>query len=305
MVVRESNPVAAANWLLDHGARVVIASKKDDAAAKRIEEHLKRIARDGASYEHLRARLTWEPNAKNSNIALEDIFFSEWKKKVIAIMGRHGKTMAALWAGHLIGDAVVTGHTPERPPVLALDSRAKVAIVEVHDTVPDAKNIHVVNTDTMSARDAAVQAAQLAGVHKSIIQKRLATLPQIPRRQEVVRESAKLTLVDDTMATIPDRGVAAVQRFGGPTCILIAGGDGGKLNCRAWASTVQSFIRPTNLILMEGSATKHLRAALGAWGRGIRAYDSPERCWKEAHARASKYISATILFSPAAKTSKE
>lgn len=303
VVVRESNPVATANWLLDHGARVVIASKKDDAAMRRIEEHLQRIARDGASYEHLRARLTWKPDARASSVDVNDIFFSEWRRNIIAITGRHGKTMAVVWAGHLIGDAVVAGHAPERSLLLALDSRAKIAVVEMHGAVPDAQHIHVVNTNTMSARDAAVRAAQLAGISEQMIQKRLATLPQIPLRQEVMHESGKLTVVNDAMATLPERGIPALQKFGAPNCILIAGGTGTKGNYRSWAREVSERILKTNIILVAGSATRAIQKAFGYLGmRNIRTYDTLDECWAVARTRAKHFVSATILFSPAAKT---
>lgn len=273
--------------------------------AKRIEEHLKRTARDGKAYEKMRARLTWEPGVKKSGTDINDIFFSEWRKKIVAIIGRHGKTMAAVWAGHLIGDAVVAGHTPERPLLLALDSRAKIAVVELHADAPVKPNVHVVNADALSARDAAVQTAQLASTPEAVIQKRLVSLPQVPGRQEVIHESAKLTIVNDVMATLPERSIVAVQTFSAPNCILIAGGDG-KGDYRTWAHEVAERILKTNIVLVAGSATNAMRRALGYLGmRNIRTYDTLDECWLAARQRAKHFVSATILLSPAAKTSKE
>lgn len=297
--------LATINWLLDHGMRVTVTGAKDDLLAKRIDEHLKRTARDGDAYEKARARLAWV--ARNAvPTDLSGLFLSLWKKKVIAITGAHGKTMAAVWAGHLIGDAVVAGHTPERPLVSALDSRAKCAVIEVHGPVPSAKNLMTVSTDELSARDAAVQAAQLAGVSEATIQKRLTTLPQVAGRQEVVHRSAQLTIVNDAMATEPERGIVALRTFGGPTCLLIAGGDlpAGRqaADCRAWAAEVKKTIRPTNLFLLEGSAAKNIRSALGAWGRGIRMYATLADALHVARQRASKFVAAIILFSPAAQS---
>lgn len=118
----------------------------------------------------------------------------------------------------------------------------------------------------------------------------------LPASREVVRESKKITIIRDPAATSPTRAAAAVERFGGPNCILVAGGRG-RGNYAVWAESVTRRIRPTNLVFLSGSATRAMRVALGPWGRGIRAYDSMERCEKVARDRAKLFVQATILFS--------
>jgi UDP-N-acetylmuramoylalanine-D-glutamate ligase len=290
------------NWLLDHGANVTVTGACDTALAKKIDEHCKRVARDGKAYEKMRARLAWAPKLDTNTVDVQHLFMSAWHKPIIGITGAHGKTMATVWAAHLIGDAIAAGHLSEHLFMAATGSRAKLAVIELRGSVPPAKHIQAVSTDGKRALDAAIEAARLAGVTDEQIQRRMASLPRVPFRQEIIRQTGKLTIVNDAMALSPERGTAALKTFGGPACICIAGGDG-KSVYRDWAAEIKKSIRPTNLILLEGSATKQMRAALGAWGRGIRMYETLEDALYAARQRAAKFISATIVFSPAAQTS--
>lgn len=127
----------------------------------------------------------------------------------------------------------------------------------------------------------------------------LRRMPEIPSRRRIIAESPKLTIIHDGVATDPARAIASIERFGGPNCILIAGGSG-RGNYVQWAEAVSSRIRPTSLILVAGSATGKMRQALGGHARGIRTYDTLERCLKVARDRAKLFVHAVILFSPAA-----
>lgn len=148
----------------------------------------------------------------------------------------------------------------------------------------------------------AVLAAHLMGVPYSRIQARIAGLPTVQYRQEIVHRDAKLTVVNDTTATSPEAGIAGMRRWGGPTCILITGGTDRELDYRSWASELPKHIRRTNTIFLSGSATQKMRAALKSDATGIRAYDSLAAAWQAALERAGTYVSAVILFSPAAKS---
>jgi len=149
---------------------------------------------------------------------------------------------------------------------------------------------------------AAVSAAHAAGVPWKQVQERIAMLPTIPYRQETVFQGRKVRVINDTTATSPEGGIAAIRRWGGSNCILIAGGTDRELDYRAWADEVRRNIRTTNLMLLEGSATKKMRRSLGAWGRGIRSYGSLEDVWQAALKRAPSFMTSVILFSPAAKS---
>ncbi len=300
--VSGADSIANINWLLDHGARVTVVGARNGAEMeKRIDEHLKRTVPDGKAYEQVRARLTWSSDRTIICSDLHQLFLSVWKKRIIGITGKHGKTTTAVWAAHLIGDAVVAGHIPERPILPAADSRAHIAVIKLPSGSPGAKKVMTVSTDAMPNREAAIAAARLAGISENLIQHRLNTLPQAPLRQEVIHKSPKITVVNDAMANHPARGIAALRQWGGPTCIIICGGDDSKSDYREWAGELQKHVRRTNVVFLTGSATTKMRAALGPYGRGIRAFDSLESALKAARARAGLYVSSVILFSPAAK----
>ena len=243
-------------------------------------------------------RLSWSSDGNQPLSDLRGLFLSSWKRTIIGITGSYGKTTTAVWAAHLIGDAVVAGHIPGRPLIPALDSRAPDAVITIDDPSVAGSGGDIVSTDAMSNENAAVAAAKLAGVSEAQIEQRIASLPQVPLRQEVVHRSAKLTVVNDAMSTKPAHGIAALRRWGGPTCVLICGGAG-EGDYTQWGEEVPKHIRRTNLIFMSGGATNRMRTALSGAGRGIRAYDSLERAFKAAQARAGLYVSSVILFSPA------
>jgi UDP-N-acetylmuramoylalanine--D-glutamate ligase len=156
---------------------------------------------------------------------------------------------------------------------------------------------------------AAASAARHVGVSWNSIQERIATVPVVPYRQEVVHRSSRLTVVNDTTATSPEGGTAALRRWGGPNCILITGGTDlpaskqtEKLDYRAWAAELPRHITKNNTIFLAGSATQNMRKALGHAARGIRTYDTLEYAWRAALKRAGLFINSVVLFSPAAKS---
>ncbi|MDP3800420.1 MAG: UDP-N-acetylmuramoyl-L-alanine--D-glutamate ligase [bacterium] len=108
-------------------------------------------------------------------------------------------------------------------------------------------------------------AANLAGVDWNLIKKAIKTLPQIKFRQEIILKDKNLTIVNDTTATSPDATIAALNRFGhqGLTLILITGGTSKNLEFNDWAKSVKKYIKPENLFLLDGSATKKMLDSLG------------------------------------------
>ncbi|MEK7629031.1 MAG: UDP-N-acetylmuramoyl-L-alanine--D-glutamate ligase [Patescibacteria group bacterium] len=108
-------------------------------------------------------------------------------------------------------------------------------------------------------------AANLAGVDWKTIKKAIKTLPQIKFRQEIILKDKNLTVVNDTTATSPDATIAALNRFThqGLTLILITGGTSKNLEFDDWAKSVKKYIKPANLFLLDGSATKKMLDSLG------------------------------------------
>ena len=312
------------SWLLGQGAVVTVAGiRADDASVRlqrRVNDVLKRTAPDGKAYNSAVARLSWTRSAPGRAANAYDLLLSGWKKKLIAITGHVGKSTTALWAAHLIGDAVVVGHSPDKPLVSVMNSRARVAIVEADESLAPTSSRHAVyGTDAASVdplidgvafavqwgehnivnASTAVQIARSVGVPVATIQKRLATLPQPPYRQEVAYRDAKLTIVNDALAANPEAGIAAVRRWGGPTTVLVTGG-GGAGDYHRWSDEVCARVRGTNVIVLPGTATRAMRLALRRKGYVAPGCDTLERAFGAAFARAATYVSATVLVSPAA-----
>lgn len=149
---------------------------------------------------------------------------------------------------------------------------------------------------------AAALASYLSGISWLEIKKRLTTLPAIEFRQETIYENAKLKIINDTVATSPEGGMAAIKRFASPQTILITGGTDRQLDFSAWAEMVKERISPQNLILLQGSATEKMAKELKKRGVTGQIYDTLPQCFNLALEKAKQYPAALIVFSPAAKS---
>lgn len=111
---------------------------------------------------------------------------------------------------------------------------------------------------------AAVWAAELAGVPRLKIKKSINSLPQVKFREEIIFENRRFKVINDSTATSPDATIAALKRFNlrKNEIILIAGGTDKNLEFSAWARLVKKYIKPGNLFLLNGSATKKMVFAL-------------------------------------------
>ncbi len=91
-------------------------------------------------------------------------------------------------------------------------------------------------------------------------------------RQEIVYKNKNLIIVNDSAATSPDATINAIERFKKYICpksprevrkslrnlILITGGTDKNLDFKNLAKKIKKEIKPENLILLNGSATKKL-----------------------------------------------
>jgi len=91
-------------------------------------------------------------------------------------------------------------------------------------------------------------------------------------RQEIVYKDKNLMIVNDSAATSPDATINAIERFKKYICpksprevrkslqdlILITGGTDKNLDFKDLAKKIKKEIKPKNLILLNGSATKKL-----------------------------------------------
>ena len=94
-----------------------------------------------------------------------------------------------------------------------------------------------------------------------ITKKMIDALPQIPFRQEIIVNKNELTIVNDSAGTSPDAVIAILRRFASNK-ILITGGTDKDLEFFALAKEIKKSLKPSELVLLNGSATKKLIAEL-------------------------------------------
>jgi len=158
----------------------------------------------------------------------------------------------------------------------------------------------------------AMLAAHLAGESWTNIKKRIKSLPQVKFRQELIATHKKIDIVNDTTATSPEGGIAAAERFGSPYCVLISGGTDSNLDYKGWDKAILKYIKPENILLLNGSATKKMLAEFlkNTDASKITLKETLEECVDVAFQKISalgkpdnsEKHRLTILFSPSAKS---
>lgn len=108
---------------------------------------------------------------------------------------------------------------------------------------------------------AAVCAAKIKRVGCAKVRAVLKSFKGIDSRQELVREKGGVKYYNDTTATTPDAGIAALKTLGRKkNIILIAGGADKKLEYRDWAKEAKKSCQ--EIILLEGTATQKIIKSL-------------------------------------------
>ncbi|MFZ5559247.1 MAG: UDP-N-acetylmuramoyl-L-alanine--D-glutamate ligase [Patescibacteria group bacterium] len=144
--------------------------------------------------------------------------------------------------------------------------------------------------------------AYLFNIKWNSIQGAIRDLPSIEFRQQRILENKKLVVINDTAATSPEGGIAALERFGGPNTILIAGGTNRNLDYKEWSKVVLKKIRPQNLIFLSGSSTNKMLHLLRYRIEKPMVYENLEDCVEKALKTVATNHRSIILFSPAAKS---
>ena len=109
----------------------------------------------------------------------------------------------------------------------------------------------------------AALASFLAGVSWKEIEKRIATLPDIFLRQEIIIKKKNFIVVNDSAGTSPDAAIAALKRFSREgKIIFITGGTDKQLEFKKLADEIKNTIEPENLFFLNGSATRKLMREL-------------------------------------------
>ncbi len=163
---------------------------------------------------------------------------------------------------------------------------------------------------------AAISACHFFGLTLEQILPAIETLPFIHWRQELVYESDKLKIYNDTAATSPEASMVAIERFHTEkqksaipslgrffpdlnNMILICGGTDRELEFKGWAQTVKKYLKPEQVVFLSGSATEKMKKEL-EW-ESYNEHDTLEQCFKSALDLASRGRSV-IVFSPGAKS---
>lgn len=144
--------------------------------------------------------------------------------------------------------------------------------------------------------------AHLFNIKWNSMQRAIRNLPSIEFRQQKIFDNKELTIINDTAATSPEGGIAALERFGGSNTILIAGGTDRNLDCKGWSKIVLKKIRPQNLIFLSGSSTDEMLDLLKNKIKNPLVCDDLKTCVAEAFKIVKTQAKSIILFSPASKS---
>lgn len=124
-----------------------------------------------------------------------------------------------------------------------------------------------------------------------------------PYRQEIIYQDKKLLIVNDSASTSPDAVIVALKRFLAlnKNLILIAGGTDKNLDFEELAVFLKNNLKPTNLVLLEGTATTKLinqlkRVKFNLFQENI--FNNLKDCVLKSFIIAQKYPYSVIIFSP-------
>ena len=131
------------------------------------------------------------------------------------------------------------------------------------DEVPGADRATLPGAHNRANMAAAAAVARALSIPDAVTAGALATFPGVPYRQELIRERDGVRFVNDSAATTPDATLAALESAGRPV-VLIAGGADKELDFTALGAAVLAPRSPVKaVVLLEGSATEKVAAALG------------------------------------------
>ncbi|HET6316401.1 MAG TPA: UDP-N-acetylmuramoyl-L-alanine--D-glutamate ligase, partial [Chloroflexota bacterium] len=105
---------------------------------------------------------------------------------------------------------------------------------------------------------AAMAAAHAAGVPRSAMEDAIRSFAGVPHRLQTVAEREGVLYVDDSIATAPERSIAALQAYHEPL-VLIAGGRDKHLPMEEWARLI---VRRVKHVVLLGEMSALVRDAL-------------------------------------------
>ncbi|WP_110514639.1 UDP-N-acetylmuramoyl-L-alanine--D-glutamate ligase [Herpetosiphon llansteffanensis] len=141
---------------------------------------------------------------------------------------------------------------------------------------------------------AAAALAQAYGIPDAAIRTAIEHFAGVEHRMELVREINGVRLINDTAATTPTAAAAALNSMTSPV-ILIAGGADKKLAWNPLVEAIQQSSHLKQLIILDGTGSPALSAALGSEQERYQAFEQAIRA-----AFSLAETGDTILLSPGA-----
>ncbi|MGI6367860.1 MAG: UDP-N-acetylmuramoyl-L-alanine--D-glutamate ligase [Anaerolineae bacterium] len=136
--------------------------------------------------------------------------------------------------------------------------RLHLRLGDVEQVVCSSDEVQLRGTHNLANALAACCAAGLAGVSVAAMREVLTTFRGVPHRLEVVRTWHGITFINDSIATAPERAVAALRSIQEPI-ILLAGGRDKHLPWDVWADWVARRVR---CVVAFGECAPLIREAL-------------------------------------------
>ena len=138
----------------------------------------------------------------------------------------------------------------------------KVVWFSGQDSIPGEAKSPLRGAHSRENMAAASAAARVWGAEDAAIGSVVQSFTGVPHRQELVREWRGIRFINDTTATMPTATVACIEAIPGPKVLLLGGADK-KLDFTGLTAALDAHSAAIRgIVLLEGSATDRLAAAL-------------------------------------------
>lgn len=133
-------------------------------------------------------------------------------------------------------------------------------LIVAGENLLDAAEVPVPGQHNLANVLAACLAAHAAGVEHAAMAAAVRTFRGVPHRLQVVAERAGVRFVDDSIATAPERSIAALRALAPAPLVLIAGGRDKHLPMDEWAALIAQRARH---VVLLGEMSDLVAEALG------------------------------------------
>lgn len=199
--------------------------------------------------------------------------------------------LAPLAAGSIIwfglDQAVDRGTTIRNNHVVWRDGEREMSILPI-DQIPLPGHHNLLNVLAASAL------ASAAGIEAGVQREAIRRFKGVPHRLEAVREINRVRYINDSIATAPERALAALASFSEPL-VLLAGGRDKNMVWDNWAKIVAERV---DVIILFGALSAALREKLAAAGRTARVFKAEDLAAAVALAHDKGHPGSIVLLSP-------